>query len=179
MTELKVKQIWLPVTDSDRTKSVKQMLGWHDPGLVANTEHTPWRSWCTASISCFKSNLYLYCSLQDYWWPDLRPPTLPLAELHVLILMSFIKLMKLLQNLLKLFKAYQIINWFQVSYYMIIQQKRYWNLNIYLKTFDWPVYPLISSTKSGISARVRPPTWLTRSLFNFAAVANSCCKHEN
>ena len=37
---------------------------------------------------------------------------------------------------------------------MIVQQKRYWYLNIYFKTlfyfkFNWSVYPLISSTKSG------------------------------
>ena len=37
---------------------------------------------------------------------------------------------------------------------MIMQQKRYWNLDIYLKTlfyfmFNWSVYPLISRTKSG------------------------------
>ena len=37
---------------------------------------------------------------------------------------------------------------------MIVQQKRYWNLNIYLRTlfyfiFNWSVYTLISSTKSG------------------------------
>ena len=37
---------------------------------------------------------------------------------------------------------------------MIVQQKRYRNLNTYLKTlfyfiFNWSVYPLISSTKSG------------------------------
>ena len=37
---------------------------------------------------------------------------------------------------------------------MIVQQKKYWNLNISLKTyfhfiFNWSVYPLISSTKSG------------------------------
>ena len=37
---------------------------------------------------------------------------------------------------------------------MKVQQKRYWNLNIYLKTlfyfiFNLSVYPLISSTKSG------------------------------
>ena len=47
---------------------------------------------------------------------------------------------------------------------MIIKQKRYWNLNsIYLKTWfyfivNWSVssvYPLISSTKKGSSARVR------------------------
>ena len=36
---------------------------------------------------------------------------------------------------------------------MIVQQ-RYWNLNIYLKNFlyfifNWSVYPLISSTKTG------------------------------
>ena len=37
---------------------------------------------------------------------------------------------------------------------MILQQKRYWNLNIYLRTlfyfiFHWSVNPLISSTRSG------------------------------
>ena len=37
---------------------------------------------------------------------------------------------------------------------MIVQQKRCWNLNIYLRAlfyfiFNWSVYPLISSTKSG------------------------------
>ena len=49
---------------------------------------------------------------------------------------------------------------------MIVQQKRYWNLNIYLKTlfyfiFNWSVYPLISSTKNGTSVRVRMscPSW--------------------
>ena len=37
---------------------------------------------------------------------------------------------------------------------MIVQQKRCWNLNIYLRIlfyfiFNWSVYPLISSSKSG------------------------------
>ena len=43
---------------------------------------------------------------------------------------------------------------------MIIQKKRYRNLNIYLKNlfyfiFNWSVYTLISRTKSGTSAKVR------------------------
>ena len=41
---------------------------------------------------------------------------------------------------------------------MIIQQKRYWNLYIYLRIsfiFNWLLYPLILSTKSGTLARVR------------------------
>ena len=50
---------------------------------------------------------------------------------------------------------------------MIIQQKRYWNLDMYLKTlfiFTWSVYPLISSTKSGTTAKVRSPlAWLGES----------------
>ena len=44
---------------------------------------------------------------------------------------------------------------------MKVQQKRYWNLNIYLKTlfyfiFNLSVYPQISSTKSGPQAELDP-----------------------
>ena len=67
---------------------------------------------------------------QSGLWKERTVPdmliTLTLAELYVSVPTSFIKL----------------------------QQKRYWNLNIYVKTlfyfiFNWSVLPLISSTKSG------------------------------
>ena len=49
---------------------------------------------------------------------------------------------------------------------MIVQQKRCWNLNIYLRTlfcfiFHWSVYPLISSTKSGPQPELEQISHLT------------------
>ena len=61
---------------------------------------------------------------------------------------------------------------------MIVQQKRYWNLNIYLRTlfyfiFNWSVYPLISSTKSG-----PPPELDSPGLSNFNVILNISFKEK-
>ena len=64
-----------------------------------------------------------------------------LAEWHVLGQMSFIELIKLLQNLMKLVPYHIMgwqkftVNWFQISDIWVndYMTKQYWNLKIYLK----------------------------------------------
>ena len=83
---------------------------------------------------------------------------LTLAVLHVFVLRSFINLIKLLQNLMKLLPNY-IMVW-EKFYCKFISDiivndyttKRDWNLDIYSKTlfcfiFNWSVYPLFPVQK--------------------------------
>ena len=91
---------------------------------------------------------------------------LTLAKLLVLVPTSFIELIKLLQNLIKILPNY-IMVWYKfyykfisdiiVNYYTTKKILKSWyifKILIYF-IFNWSVYHLIFSTKSGTSARVR------------------------
>ena len=100
--------------------------------------------------------------LQFHVWRKGRNAScaLTLAELHVLVLTSIVKLIKLLQNLMKLLPNH-IMVWWKFYHKLIsdiivndcttkkILKSQYIFKNFIYFIFNWSVYPLISSTKSG------------------------------
>ena len=88
---------------------------------------------------------------------------------HGFILRSFINLIELLLNFMKLLPNHcmvliEILMQIDFRYHNLhkkdIEESWYWIYYWYWKTvclFNWSIYPLICSTKSGTSARVRLP----------------------